>query len=216
MLPHIRLDRIIPSKGDNAHDRVRKMAHDTGTMTMSAAVAVLYVACCTQSQRLLGNTLCALPFGVVYSAGVLPIKRLFLCSKNLYVASIWVAWVFGAAGAFPPEGERQTRAAVLFFLHMWLSNIVMDIKDIDGDRRSGVSTLPAYLGRRRVTYVVAGLAVLLAVAAQIMLAAPLAAGYAVFVMFLFVLDLSDGIHASACVMSSMMFPWAVAAVGRWL
>ena len=69
------------------------------------------------------------------------IKRLFPCSKTIYVPAMHAGWTF-AMSETPLHGPT----VLLLFLSYACLNVAMDIKDIDDDRKKGVITIPTLVG----------------------------------------------------------------------
>lgn len=134
-----------------------------------AVAVVLYVVAVAAAVALdlPGAPFVALPLvvGVVYSVG--RAKR-FLLVKNLVVGAAWSAIPLGVGVyygvLFRPE---ILFLAGFFFVTLTVAAALFDIKDIEGDRREGIRTLPNTYGPRstRVASLVVFLALVPAVLA---------------------------------------------------
>ena len=199
------LDRMVPSGGDDPSCKMRRMSNGVIPRVVAPLAVVLFVAACVDAPHMIVNTAIAIPFGAVYTFDLLGVKRAFLCSKNLYVAFMWWAWFFGASRSFPPRTEREAAVGALYMLHMVVSNVIMDVKDIEGDRASGILTLPVVLGAwgtKRA--VVVSLALLAWIGSHVTFTLPVA--YAMIVAALWRLDLEDGMQATVGVLALMCLP----------
>ena len=201
-------DRMIPSSGDDPESAFRKRARNGPALVTLVTASAFVVVSGLFHRHLLRNTMIALPFGLVYCAQSTPIKTLFPCSKNVYVSLMWLCWFFGAADAFPPPDSAHSNVYVAYFCHMMLSNAIMDVKDVRGDRENGIRTLPVMVGERMARPALLTCTVALAFAgARIDTALPIT--YAAFAMVLAIVKLDDGFHASLCSLALMVMPWCV-------
>ena len=146
-------DQIIEAPEDvvNAHCRP---SWQTDILRPTLRITTVVCAiCCLVEPSLLLKGLIALPFAYVYSKNPewigFRVKTLFPMAKNVYVSAIWVGWTFGTMIDESPANPRYFGTVLVYFSIMMLSNIIMDMKDIEGDSKHGIRTLPVMIGGRR-------------------------------------------------------------------
>lgn len=201
-------DRIASRHGDG-RGSFRDLHSNAQAKRFLVLQICLFLLACAHAPRVAANTLVALPFGVAYSASSIPTKRLFLGSKNVYVVFMWTAWFFGASGAMPPSLKHEWNVVLLYSAHMFLSNVVMDVKDIEQDRINNIPTLPAFMGKERTNTFVRVYVFGLMIVSYHVLKPSLAIAYAVQSGVLYAVDLAKGEQATAFVVSLMMLPQLV-------
>ena len=142
------LDRVLPSPEDKINKSMASNETKKSKPYGTAFVFVLvFIICGIRSPHLFRNAMYSTPLALSYSADFLPfrVKSLFPCSKNLYVACMWTGWFFGASQSFPPQNSDEMCIMAVYFAQMFLCNVVMDVKDIKGDRACGIVTIPTLL-----------------------------------------------------------------------
>ena len=201
-------DRIA-SREDANNDKFRVVMKNSQSVYAFIIEAIAFmIASVAFAPRIAFNALVALPFGLLYCTAGEYVKRLFFASKNVYVVAMWNAWFFGATGAFPPVTARECTVVALYSAHVFLSNVIMDVKDIAQDRLNAVPTLPAFLGARasaRFVRIYMGSLAVLSYAVH----PPLSVAYVLLGGMLCAIDLTRGEHATAFVTNMMMVPTVV-------
>jgi len=92
--------------------------------------------------------------GIIYSISLLPGKKGFSRIKEVPVLkSVIVASAWAIPPAFLPLyiagagiTQRTWIVALLFFILVFVNTVMFDIRDIKGDKNSGVKTIPVILG----------------------------------------------------------------------
>ena len=199
-------DRLA-SKGDDASSKYRLRNSGRPAKVMLGMQCLAFLGLGARAHHVVRNALFALPFGILYTRTSVP-KRLFLASKNMYVTAMWASWFFGACEAIPVRNLTEARVVGVYVLHMFMSNVIMDVKDIDQDRKEGVPTIPARIGytqsRAFLLLYTAALAAL-----AVCLSVDLSISYLLFGTLLRVTDVRSGDYASLCTVSLMMLPMVV-------
>ena len=128
--------------------------------------------------------------GGAYSLRILPRakkrgKRLrdIPASKDIFIPAGWALVLVGlpciASGELRPA---DLLAAGFVYLAVFAASVMLDMRDVEGDRLAGVETLPVLLGKKRAQYAVALAAIFLAVLLGAGAARGLSFGY--WLMFL--------------------------------
>ncbi|WP_336359209.1 UbiA family prenyltransferase [Haladaptatus sp. ZSTT2] len=102
--------------------------------------------------------------GILYSESWLPVfeadrlKDIFLVNTS-FVAASWAVPVAYLPLAF--AGKAMTTASLLvfgfFFIRTFIAGEVLNVRDAEGDRREGITTLPVLVGVKRTQLVLYGL-----------------------------------------------------------
>ena len=95
---------------------------------------------------------------LLYSSRLLPgIPRMkdIPVMKNVFVAISWAMVCTLLPSADISNVPRMTVLAVLYFMFVkvFINTTLYDIRDVDGDRASGVKTIPVLLGTRKTTMI---------------------------------------------------------------
>ena len=200
------LDRMVPSPED-APTAYRRRGTSAAARNVFALSTLYVVMCGALKPHIIKNTVIALPFGMAYCFRGASIKMAFIGAKNVYVSLMWMCWFFGAARVIPPDVHRVHIYAA-YLAHMLLSNCIMDVKDIDGDRAHRIPTLPAMVGRGHIRALLTAYVVALGVVGS-RVDWTLAVAYACFIPIMRSANLEDGMSASLCVLSLMGLPQCV-------
>jgi hypothetical protein len=107
--------------------------------------SLLLGVCCAVDHHIFWTTLCFVAMAAFYDTPMpvigWRIKRLFPCSKTLFVPAMHVGWCFCLSGT-----PWHWGVGLLMFATYVLINVAMDIKDIAEDRSKGVVTVPTLIG----------------------------------------------------------------------
>ncbi len=95
---------------------------------------------------------------LLYSSRLLPgIPRMkdIPVMKNVFVATSWAMVCTLLPSVDISNVPRMTALAVLYFMFVkvFINTILYDIRDVDGDRASGVKTIPVLLGTKKTTMI---------------------------------------------------------------
>jgi 4-hydroxybenzoate polyprenyltransferase len=205
-------DRLVPSP----EDAINQTGLHTRFRASGAAKLVffgtLFAAAAWMHPTLLVRAAGFVPFAWLYSTCALApfrVKTCFLASKNLFVAAMWTLWFLGAST------DRDVHLTTLYARHMFLSNVMMDMKDIRGDAAAGIPTIPAIFGEKlgRVTLVVGFFALALEAwwwCTTATVSASLTVTYGLMAVLLARADVCDGIVAAYHVVVLLVCPAIVA------
>jgi 4-hydroxybenzoate polyprenyltransferase len=143
-------DRMVVQEEDRdaTHDHI-KHARSAAAGGFLAAFGALWVACALLRPLVAAHTAAAAAVCVWYAVPIpgvgRRIKNLFPLSKNVFVGLVHAYWVAACSGAWPATAERAAFFGFAAF-SVTQSTVFMDVKDVDGDARAGVVTLPTLLG----------------------------------------------------------------------
>jgi GMP synthase-like glutamine amidotransferase/4-hydroxybenzoate polyprenyltransferase len=143
-------DRMIVQEEDvdADHPHLRHARSSTSTMFLFLFSMIWAVCAWFRPANMLYTVLFSLV--CVWYAVPIPyvgrrIKNLFPLSKNVFVGLVHTLWALACHRVRPEKtGDYLTLAFATFSVTM--STMFMDVKDVEGDRRAGVFTLPTALG----------------------------------------------------------------------
>lgn len=144
-------DRMILQEEDRNADHPQLRSARGGRRHLFAlGFALAYLWCVTQRPFVLVHTVLASEVCVWYAVP-LPwvrrrIKNLFPLSKNLFVGAMHTYWAFAVATTHRPNGWHDAALLACATFGATMSTAFMDIKDVEGDVRAGVVTVPTLLG----------------------------------------------------------------------
>lgn len=145
-------DRMVVQEEDRYADHAHiRHARGSNRYFFLAAFFALYAACAAARPKVLYHTASAAAVCVWYAVPIpgvgRRIKNLFPGSKNLFVGGVHTYWALACLDVWPPI-DQWTPVLLLVCLtfNASMSTMFMDVKDVDGDRRAGVVTLPTLLG----------------------------------------------------------------------
>jgi len=89
--------------------------------------------------------------GALYSVGLgkKRIKNILFAKNVLTAGAITVAAVLLPLAINAGIPTVILLVAYFFFLKLFINSVLFDVRDIDGDRKAGVRTIPTYLGRKK-------------------------------------------------------------------
>lgn len=159
------------ASADHAHLRHARSRHLWPTV---CAATLAWSTCAYLRPIVLLRAICASALCIWYAVPIPGVGRRLKClfpgSKNMFVGAVHAYWTYACFDTQPAPGS------VLWFLAgigPTMSTSFMDVKDVLGDRRAGVVTLPTVLGPRRALQTLAAVYHILACVAG-------ATGYVVF------------------------------------
>jgi 4-hydroxybenzoate polyprenyltransferase len=133
---------------------------DYETILFRSAIGAYAIAFCLSALQGFGSLLVTtvpLVAGVIYSVPLFPARFGFRrlkevpLMKSLVVAFSWAVppALLPVCHAGLPVGAATGIAGIFFFFLVFINTVVFDIRDVDGDRASGVKTIPTIFGPHR-------------------------------------------------------------------
>lgn len=208
-------DRLA-STDDDITSKYRLRNSNATAKVMFGVQCVVFLCASAFAPRMLINTAIAIPFGWVYTRTSIP-KHLFFASKNVYVTVMWTAWFFGACKAFPLQNKREVWVVALYMMHMFVSNVIQDVKDVEQDRAQNVPTVPAWLGHDLTRGALIAYVLCMGILGAT-LSIDVSLAYITLAIFIYVIDLRSGDYATLCTVALMTLPMIICECrqGRWM
>jgi 4-hydroxybenzoate polyprenyltransferase len=131
----------------------------------ASVITFLTGGCVLAKEGLLEFVFLPLIIGFLYSKGInirgfhLKLKG-GIGSKNVVVGLIWGISIVGVAGSNCQNHLLLTIVFVFFGVKVIINSIIDDFKDIKGDQKAGINTLPIYYGEQKTRVFLLGLHVL--------------------------------------------------------
>ena len=130
---------------DHYHDPSSYSASRPAQVATLALCAAVTVGCCAADPALVVKFAAFALLAAWYDTPVpgcgLRWKALFPFSKTLFVPAMHVGWCVAVS-----EARVLAASNAYMFLYYVAINVAMDVKDVDADRRAGVTTVPNTLG----------------------------------------------------------------------
>ena len=155
------LDRALDSK----EDLINHPELDDSCRELGIVLSILSLICggwVFLLNGLLIFTFVPFVIGFLYSKGlkigssVLKLKG-SLGGKNLVVGCIWGVSVVGVAGATCQNIPLLILVFTYFVIKLFVNSTIYDFRDIPGDFKAGIKTLPVYLGEQKTRNFLLGL-----------------------------------------------------------
>ncbi|MFA7198903.1 MAG: UbiA family prenyltransferase [Methanoculleus sp.] len=138
-----------------------------GSILFCSAICAYILALCLSALQGFGSLLVtAVPLtaGIVYSVPLFPARLGFRrlkevpFMKSLIVAFSWAVppALLPVCHAALPAGAATVLVGLFLFFLVFVNTVVFDIRDEEGDRASGVRTIPTILGTRKTLLLLTG------------------------------------------------------------
>lgn len=162
---------------DRINDKYNPVLDDTYRRVLSAYIPAAVVAALAVSFAYLGTIPLAIAvyyllLGFAYSTPPIRLKERFLV-KNVAITAMMAPMLFVMVGSLTDAiAFLDVVVAGYFGVFAFLGSVISDLRDVEGDRRAGVRTIPVVLGVRGTGHVFLALTVL----QVFLIAAPVAFG----------------------------------------
>jgi 4-hydroxybenzoate polyprenyltransferase len=112
------------------------------------SITILFIHFSNSTTMLLG--LFVLVMGLLYSSHFKKITKRIIGFKNFFVASVWALLVLFLFCYYSVPITKETMIIAGFvFIRMISIQILFDVRDVEGDKKNGLLTIPVVLGRSK-------------------------------------------------------------------